>query len=118
MYKSFRDMPVWQKALKLSVEVFNLTKNLPQAENYGLTSQIRRSSNSVTGNIAEAFGRKTKKDKSNFYVIAKGSAYETQSHLFYGQKIGYFDLKTIEKINSEYNDLIHDLNKILKTLNT
>ena len=118
MYHSFRDMPVWQKALDLSLEVFNLTKNLPQAENYGLTSQIRRSSNSVTGNIAEAFGRKTNKDKSNFYVIAKGSAYETQSHLFYGQKIGHFDLKTIEKLNQEYNDLIHDLNKILKTLNS
>jgi four helix bundle protein len=66
MYHSFKDMSVWQKALNLSVEVFKLTKNLPIAENYGLTSQARRSSNSITGNIAEAFGRKTNKDKSKF----------------------------------------------------
>ena len=111
-------MPVWQHALKLSVEVFNLTKKLPVSENYGLTSQSRRSSNRVTGNIAEAFGRKTNKDKSNFYIIAKGSAYETQSHLIYGQKVGYFDNEKIEQINNEYNNLIHELNKILKTLNS
>ena len=59
MYKSFRDMPVWQKALDLSDIVFLLTVSLPKSEDYGLTSQLRRSSNSVTGNIAEAFGRKT-----------------------------------------------------------
>jgi four helix bundle protein len=118
MYHSFKDMPVWQHALKLSVEVFNLTKILPISENYGLTSQTRRSSNSVTGNIAEAFGRKTNKDKSNFYVIAKGSAYETQSHLIYGQKVGYLDTEKTEQINNEYNNLIHELNKILKTLNS
>jgi len=51
MYKSFRDMPVWQNALNLSAIVFELTISLPKSEDYGLTSQIRRSSNSVTGNI-------------------------------------------------------------------
>ena len=111
-------MPVWKQAIKLAVEVFHLTKNLPVSENYGLTSQVRRSANSVTANIAEAFGRKTNKDKSNFYIIAKGSAFETQSHLFYGQNVGYFDLEKIEQINNEYNNLIHELNKILKTLNS
>ncbi len=72
----------------------------------------------MTGNVAEAFGRKTNKDKSSFYLIAKGSAFETQSHLFYGQNVGYFDLEKIEQINNEYNNLIHELNKILKTLNS
>lgn len=66
MFKSFREMSVWQNALNLSNIVFKLTTSLPKSEDYGLTSQIRRSSNSTTGNIAEAFGRKTKKDKSIF----------------------------------------------------
>ncbi len=97
--------------------VFKLSATLPRCEDYGLTSQIRRSSNSVTGNIAEAFGRKSKKDKSNFYIIARGSACETQSHLLYGQKVDYFKQSEVEDIFIGYNELIHELNKILKALN-
>ena len=109
-------MPVWQNALNLSDIVFQMTTSLPKSEDYGLTSQIRRSSNSITGNIAEAFGRKTKKDKSHFYVISRGSASETQSHLLYGNKVGYFDKKKTEDLFVKYSELIHELNKILKSL--
>jgi len=117
MYKSFREMPVWQKALELSVDVFKLTNALPRSEDYGLTSQLRRSANSVTANVAEAFGRKHNKDKSMFYVIARGSAFETQSHILYGQKTGYFSTSNTNLIIEEYSQLIHELNKILKALN-
>ena len=116
MYKSFRDMPVWQNALELSSLVFNLTTSLPKSEDYGLTSQIRRSSNSVSATIAEAFGRKTKKDKSHFYIISRGSAFETQSHLLYGNKIGYFEESKVKELSASYSELIHELNKILKYL--
>ena len=116
MFKSFKEMPVWQNSMDLSEKVFKLSISLPRSEDYSLTSQIRRSSNSVSGNIAEAFGRKTKKDKSHFYVIARGSAYETQSHLLYGHKVGYFNIDDINSLINKYNNLIHDLNKILKSL--
>jgi four helix bundle protein len=109
-------MPVWQNALQLSGIVFDMTISLPKSEDYGLTSQIRQSSNSSTANIAEAFGRKTKKDKSHFYVIARGSAFETQSHLLYGNKVGYFEKKKTEKLLERYSELIHELNRILKSL--
>jgi four helix bundle protein len=109
-------MQVWQRAVGLSGEVFRISSVLPKAEDYGLTSQLRRAANSVSGNIAEAFGRKTKKDKSNFYLISRGSAYETQSHLLYGQKVGYFDTETVDTLFQNYNGLIHELNKILKSL--
>lgn len=116
MYKSFQDMPVWQKALELSDKVFEMTNTLPKSEDYGLTSQVRRSSNSVSGTIAEAFGRKTKKDKSHFYIISRGSAFETQSHLLYGNMVGYFDEKKTETLVEKYSELLHELNKILKSL--
>ena len=90
MYKSFKDMPVWESAHNLSIDIFNLTVNLPRSEDYSLTSQIRRASSSVPANIAEAFGRKTNKDKAKFYIIARGSGYETQNHLIYGKGVGYF----------------------------
>jgi four helix bundle protein len=109
-------MPVWQKAHNLALEVFNLTINLPRSEDYGLTSQIRRSSNGAGGCISEGFGRRTKRDKSNFYVIARGSSFETQNHLLYGNKVGYFESQRIQRLCNEYNELIFELNKILKSL--
>ena len=109
-------MPVWQKAHELAVNVFHLSVNLPRSEDYGLTSQIRKSSNSVPGNIAEGFGRRTKKDKSNFYIISRGSAFETQNHLIYGNKVGYFEDDKTNQYLSDYRDLIFELNKLINSL--
>jgi len=115
-YRSFTEMPVWLKAHNLSVEVFKLTINLPRSEDYGLTSQIRKSSNGVAACISEGFGRNTKKDKSNFYIIARGSSFETQNHLLYGQAVEYFEDQLTQRLFDEYSDLIHDLNKLIKSL--
>ena len=116
MFKNFTDMPVWQKTMVLSVEVFKLTTDLPKSEDYGLTSQIRRSANSVSANIAEGFGRKHTKEKIPFYYISIGSITETQSHLIYGNKVGYFDREKVNILIEEYGQLRHDINKIIKTL--
>lgn len=104
--KSFTEMPVWQKAHELSAEIYKLTQNLPRSEDYGLTSQIRRSSNGISACISEGFGRSTNKDKSNFYIIARGSAFETQNHLLYGNKVGYFELNEVQRLFAEYKELI------------
>lgn len=111
-------MPVWQKAHDLSVEVFTISQPLPKSEDYGLTSQIRRPANSVSANIAEGFGRRIKKDKANFYVIARGSAFETQNYLLYGNKVNYFDKKNVNILSNSYSDLIFELNKIISSLST
>jgi len=116
IYRSFTEMPVWQKAHNLSVEVFKLTIGLPKSEDYGLTSQIRKSSNGAAACIAEGFGRSTKKDKSNFYIIARGSSFETQNHLLYGKKAGYFENQITQRLFEEYNELVHELNKLIKFL--
>lgn len=116
MFKSFTDMPVWQTAFELSKEVFTLTSGLPRSEDYGLTSQIRRSSNSVSANIAEGFGRNGLKDKRYFYVVSRGSAFETQHHLMYGREVGYFPEDKVKSLIIYYDHLIYDLNKIIKSL--
>ena len=109
-------MPVWQKAHQLSLDIFKMTISLPRSEDYGLTSQVRRSSNGIGACIAEGFGRNTKKDKSNFYTIARGSCFETQNHLRYGCDIGYFDIQMTEELFQNYSNLIFELNKIIKSL--
>lgn len=114
--RNFIDMPVWQMAHQLSIEVFKMTTKLPKSEDYALTSQVRKSSNSVSSNISEAFGRNKKNDKKYFYSISRGSAFETQNHLLYGKSVGYFETDATERIFNEYNELIHQLNKIMKSL--
>lgn len=114
MYKSFTEMPVWNKAMDLAVEVFNLTVVLPKSEDYSLMSQMRRSSSSVHANIAEGFGRSTSKDKSRFYIMSRGSALETQSHLLYGERVKYFE--SVKELFNKYEDLVHSLNKLIKSI--
>lgn len=114
--RSFREMEVWKLAHALSVRLFQLTIPLPRSEDYALTSQIRRSSNSISANIAEAFGRRTKKDKIYFYTVSRGSAFETQSHLLYGNDVEYFKDEDISDLLVGYDNLIHQLNKIIKTI--
>ena len=116
MIKTFRDMKVWRKAHELSLKIFEISKKLPKSEDYALTSQVRRSANSVAGNISEAFGRNTQKDKQYFYTVSRGSAHETQNHLLYGNGVNYFKDEDTKYLIDEYDDLIHQLNKIMKSL--
>jgi four helix bundle protein len=90
-YESFENMTVWQKGMELAQSVYSMTEWLPRKEDFGLTSQIRRSALSVPGNIAEGFGRKHTKDKLYFYYASRGSFTETKSHLIYGQRVGDFE---------------------------
>jgi four helix bundle protein len=115
MYASFEDMPVWHKAMELAAQVFTLTEPLPKKEDYGLTSQIRRSALSVSGNIAEGFGRQHTKDKLNFYYIARGSLAETKSHLIYGSKVGYFQQPELISLSQLIENIWQELNKLINS---
>lgn len=115
-YHDFTEMPIWIKAMNIAVEVFKLTAHLPRTEDYGLTSQIRRSAESISANIAEGFGKSSINDKVRFYEIAKGSAFETKSHLHYGQKVGYFTIDHINPLLEELNATIFEINKLKKAL--
>ncbi len=116
MYKDFTDMPVWQLAMEVGEHVFKITDELPKKEDYGLTSQIRRSSVSISANIAEAFGRSTAPDKNKFYDYSRGSAFETKSLLLYGNKVGYFDNNSTNQLIEQLSMIIHNLNKVKMAL--
>ncbi|WP_379093540.1 four helix bundle protein [Pedobacter sp. UC225_65] len=116
MYNDFTEMSVWKLAMDYAVQIFNLTNNLPKREDYALTSQIRRSSVSISDNLAEGFGRETKLDKKRFYIISRGSLLESKSQLLYGKNVGYFDKNKVEEL-IKINEKIHfELNKLIKSL--
>lgn len=116
MYKSFKDMPIWQEAMKVTENIFKLSEGFPKKEDYGLTSQIRRGALSISANIAEAYGRNHTSDKVNFYYFARGSAMENQSHLEYSKRVGYISENAFEEIDKLLVKLYNDLNKIIVSL--
>jgi len=87
-----------------------------QKEDYGYTSQIRRSALSISANIAEAFGRHHTNDKVNFYYYSRGSVTETGSHLEYGLRVGYIEKEKFESLEKQLNSIRFELNKIIKTI--
>lgn len=115
-YNSFEDMPVWQKAMDLAVKIFKLTEKLPRKEDYGLTSQIRKSGLSVPGNISEGFGRKHTKDKLNFYYDSRGSLSETKNHLIYGNRVGYLSQLEFDEYSNLIEEIWKDLNSLINSL--
>ena len=87
--QGFEDLVVWQESQNLAVQVYEITKQFPREEVFGITSQIKRAVSSVSANIAEGFGRQTLKDKLQFYTIAYGSLLETKNFLYLSQRLGY-----------------------------
>ena len=107
--KSFEDLIVWQKAHKLVLSIYRISKDFPREEIYGLTSQVRRAAISVPANIAEGFKKKSKAEKARFMNIAQSSLEECRYYLILTNELGYTDtrflmdqLKEVSKILESY----------------
>lgn len=123
--RTFFDLNAWQESKKLTLSIYEKTKIFPREEIFGLTSQMRRASVSVTANIAEGFGRISIKEKLNFYNLAYGSLTELQSHIFIATDLQYLSKedaqKLLEKIESSQlllHGLMRSTRKRLQTPNS
>lgn len=110
--KSYKELIVWQKAMGLVREIFSLTGKFPKSELYGLVSQIRRAAVSIPSNIAEGYGRTSRKEYRQFYAIAYGSGLELETQLLLSKDLElaskeYF-LKS-EEILSEVLKMLHSI---------
>ena len=77
----FRELEVWQLAMKLAKEVYLVCSQFPREERYGLTSQLQRSAVSIPSNIADGNARGSTRDYARFICIAQGSCAELQTQL-------------------------------------
>jgi four helix bundle protein len=115
-FTSFTEMPVWQKTHKMVLNVYKLTASFPKDEVYGLTSQIKRAALSVSGNIAEAFGRFHYLDKNKFYLNARGPLEETKNYLIISKDLGYIENEAFHQLVDDINGINEGLNTLIKTL--
>ncbi len=87
--RGFEDLRFYQEALQLLRTAYTLANSMPDSERYNMADQIRRSSVSVTRNIAEGYGRYHFADKLRFFFIARGSLDETLSGFIEANAVGY-----------------------------
>ena len=104
--RGFRDLKVYQLAYKLAMEIFHLSKAFPPEERFSLTDQIRRSSRSVTANIAEGYRKKLyAKMFVSKMADADGEAAETQVWLDYSRDCSYISADKWRSLVDGYEEV-------------
>ena len=114
--RPFRELVVWQKAHRLTLELYKVTRAFPREEQYGLSSQIRRSAASIGANIAEGCGRGTARDFARFVQIALGSGSELEYHNLLAADLGLIDAQTHDELQTSLIDVKRMLSGLVRRL--
>jgi four helix bundle protein len=116
--QNYRDLLVWQKAMQLAVDVYRVTRDFPDGERFGLTTQLQRAVVSVASNIAEGQGRKTTPDFLRCLGIAKGSLQEVQTQLELCCRLAYLDTQRHKQLDAATEEVFRLLNGLVRSLST
>lgn len=109
---SYKDLIVWQKAIALATEIYELTEKFPSSEKFGLASQMNRCAISIPSNIAEGSRRGSRKDFKNFLTIAFGSGAELETQITILKNLSFGkSLKT-----NSIEDLLSEVMKMLNSM--
>jgi four helix bundle protein len=103
--KTHKDLDVWNKAMEFTENIYRLTRDFPKEEQFGLTSQIKRSAISIPSNIAEGAARNSNKEFLQFLLIAMGSLSEIETQLLLAERLNFLgensvfdDVESIRKM--------------------
>ncbi len=106
--KSFKDLIAWQKAYRLVLEIYKITKDLPKSETYGLAQQMRRAAVSLPSNIAEGYGRRHKAEYRQFLSMAYGSLAELETQYLLAIDLEYIKSnEVIENLLKEVGGMLY-----------
>jgi four helix bundle protein len=110
--RGYKDLLVWQKGIALAKRVYQLTKNFPSEEKFGLVAQMRRAAVSIPSNIAEGQARHTTGEFIQFISHAEGSVAELDTQLILS-----IELKFCRDVGTEAAfELIAELRRMLNVL--
>ena len=112
----FKKLDVWNKSVDLAVYVYKATQDFPKDERFGLVSQMRRCSVSVSSNIAEGAGRNTDGEFIHFLGIAEGSLNELETQSIISYRLGYLTEESLKKIQLSVDELKNKIYKLKQSL--
>ena len=114
--ESVEDLDVFKLAHKMVLAIYQITKNFPEDEKFGLISQMRRAAYSIPMNLAEGASRLHRKEYRHFVGIAKGSAGEVKYQVRLAKDLGYMDPGKYPEIRSQYERISQMLTGLAKSL--
>ena len=117
MASDHEKLVVWQKAMVLVTDIYQISQKFPKEEMYGLTSQMRRSAISVPSNIAEGKGRHTNNEFRQFLVQARGSLLELETQVQIAGNLGYLKSQKVDELKTktvEIGKMLNGLRDALK----
>jgi len=116
--KSYKDLNIWKRSIRLVEEIYIITKKFPKEEIYGLTSQLRRSAVSIPSNIVEGFTRFHSKEYRQFLYISLGSCAELNTQIIISFHLGYLNSEKVDRILNEIDEISKIIMGLIKKLNT
>ena len=111
-----KDLAVWQKAHKLTLEIYSATRSFPREETYGMVSQLRRAALAVPTNLAEGGARRSRKEYAQFSWIARGSASEVAYLLLVSRDLGSLERQKFQELSDGYDHVSRMLTRLVKAL--
>ncbi|WP_304141543.1 four helix bundle protein [Mesoflavibacter zeaxanthinifaciens] len=112
----FEKLDVWQNGRKFVNDIYTVTDTFPVKEQFGITSQIRRASLSITANISEGFSRQSNKEKSRFINMAYSSSWEIINFLILSKDLKFINENQYIKLRSDIEYISNQLNSLYKKL--
>ena len=114
--RDFRDLKVWGKAHEFTLGIYKVTTTFPRDELYGLTSQLRRSSSSISANLAEGCGRSGEAELARFCQIAMGSACEVEYHLVLAHDLKFLNQSDYQRLDERITEIKRMLTGLIRKL--
>jgi four helix bundle protein len=114
--RNYRDLQTWNKAHKLTLELYKLSRGFPKEEVYGLTSQLRCAASSIGANLAEGCGRQSNPEFARFVRISMGSASELDYHLLLASDLGFIESDSYGRLSRSLTEVRKMLASLLSTV--
>ena len=112
--QNHRDLRVWRDGIDLVKQVYEITRQFPEEERFGLIAQMRRAAVSIPSNIAEGAARNSRADFARLVAIARGSVAELETQSIIAVQLGY--IREDDPLRPVLEGLFASLNKLHRRL--
>jgi four helix bundle protein len=116
MIRKYQELVVWQKAMELVTDIYRATRQFPREEQYGLTSQLRRSAVSIPSNIAEGQGKATTGEFIQHLGHARGSLLEAETQIQIAHNLDLLQVQDVQRLLGKASEVGRILNGLISSL--
>jgi four helix bundle protein len=114
--KDYRDLDIWQDGIRFVVALYQVTRQFPDAERFGLAGQLQRAAVSIPSNVAEGYAQRSDPTLARHLRIAIGSAAEVDTQLLIAQQLGYISTAQTQELREQCQSLLRRLRGFLASI--